>query len=157
MAKEQAKERASKAEMERKKEHAKILYVKDGIGTQKELADRVGVSEKTIGKWIVDGEWEKLKKNVVLTRQEQLLHLMDELAELNASIRLKPEGIRFADSKLGDVRRKLIKDIKDMETKASIPEIIHALTLLLDFVRKGNLEQAKDLAKIVDAFIKSLL
>ncbi|WAC40575.1 DDE transposase family protein [Pedobacter sp. SL55] len=157
MAKEQVKERASKAEIERKKEHAKILYVKDGISTQKELAERVGVSEKTIGKWIVDGEWEKLKKNVVLTRQEQLLHLMDELAELNASIRLKPEGVRFADSKLGDVRRKLIKDIKDMETKASIPEIIHALTLLLDFVRKGNLEQAKDLAKIVDAFIKSLL
>lgn len=151
------KERASKAEMERKKEHAKILFVKDGVGTQKELAERVGVSEKTIGKWIVENEWEKLKKNIVLTRQEQLLNLMDELAEINASIRLKPEGGRFADSKMGDVRRKLIKDIKDMETKASIPEIIHALTLLLDFVRKINLDRAKDLSPIVDAFIKSLL
>lgn len=154
-----AKKRLSKEEIENRKDHVKILYTKENITTNKELALRSGISEKTIGKWVAEEKesWDKLKKNLLLTREEQMLNLYDELTEINNFIKEKPEGFRFADSKLGDVRRKLVKDIKELETKAALPEIIHACTALLNFIRQADLKTAQELTKWVDVFIKSQL
>jgi len=152
-----AGKRLTKEEIERRKNHAKLLFTRDGVTTQKELAERTGISEKTISKWVNDEGWEKLKKNFLLTREEQMSNLLSELEELNQFIKDKPEGMRFADSKQGDVRRKLIKDIKELETKAALPEVIHACTALLDFIRKVDLNKAQELSRYVDAFVKSQL
>lgn len=146
----------TKADIETAKGYAKILYVKDKL-TQKEIAAKTDISEKTIGKWVVEGNWEKERKNFVLTRQEQMGNLLDELTEINAFIKTKDVGLRFADSKLGDVRRKLIKDIKELETSSSKPEAISACIALLEFIRKIDLKTAQDLAPYIDAFIKSIL
>lgn len=146
----------TKDEIEKAKGYAKILFVKDKL-TQKEIALKTGISEKTIGKWAADGNWEKERKNFVLTRQEQMSNLLDELTEINEFIKNLPEGKRFADSKLGDVRRKLIKDIKELETSSSKPEAISACISLMEFIRKIDVKVAQDLAKYIDAFIKSIL
>lgn len=151
------KGRLTKAERERLQEHAKLLFTRDNITVQKELAERVGVSEKTMGEWIEEGGWKKLKRNFILTREEQLANLLDELTELNEAIKNKKEGTRFADSKEANVRRFLIRDIKDLETKALLPELISALTQLLDFVRKNDLGDAQMISKYVDSFIKTKL
>ncbi len=152
-----AKQRLTKEQIEQRKNHAKVLFTREGITTNKDLAERVGISEKTIGKWINEEGWQKLQKNFLLTRDEQMSNLLDELAAMNAYIKLKPEGLRFADSKEGDARRKLVMDIKDLETKASLPEVIAACKLLLDFIRKIDLKDAQLLSKYCDALIKSLL
>lgn len=159
MAEKAVKKKFTKEEIESRKDHVKILYTKENITTQKELALRVGISEKTIGKWVSEEreQWDKLKKNLLLTREEQMLNLYDELTEINAHIKDLPEGSRFADSKLGDVRRKLVKDIKELETKAALPEMIHSCMALLNFIRQADLKIAQDLSKWVDAFIKSQL
>lgn len=146
----------TKDDLEKSKGYAKILYIKDKL-TQKEIADKTGRSEKTIGKWVAEGQWEKERKNFLLTRQEQMGNLLDELTELNAFIKKKPDGFRFADSKEGDIRRKLIKDIKELETSSSKPEAISACIALLEFMRKVDLTIAQELAPYVDGFIKSLL
>lgn len=159
MAEKQAKKRLSKEEIENRKDHVKILYTKENITTQKELALRSGISEKTIGKWIAEEKegWDKLKKNLLLTREEQMVNLYNELTEINNFIKEFPEGRRFADSKLGDVRRKLVKDIKELETKAALPEIIHSCMALLNFIRQADLKTAQEFTKWIDAFIKSQL
>ncbi len=149
--------RRTKAEQKKLKEYAKLLYVEKGITSQKELAQRVEVTEKTIGKWITDGNWKKLKRNIVLTRQEQMDLLLEELEQLNASIKQRPEGEQFADFKLAQVRRQLIKDIKDLETKALVSEHVNSLTQFLSYVRVRNVEDGLFIAKYVDLFIKSLL
>ncbi|MDO3641968.1 helix-turn-helix domain-containing protein [Mucilaginibacter sp. L3T2-6] len=149
-------ERKTKAQLERDRYNAQVLYTRERL-TQKEIAEKTGVSEKTIGKWVVDGGWDKLQKNFLLTREEQMGMMLDELNEINAYIKSLPAGFRFADAKLGDVRRKLVKDIKELETKAALPEIIAALKILLDFIRKVNLQDAQLLSKYCDALIKSLL
>ncbi|MBC7399838.1 MAG: transcriptional regulator [Mucilaginibacter sp.] len=153
------KKKLTKEEIESRKDHVKILYTKENITTQKELALRVGISEKTIGKWVAEEreQWDKLKKNLLLTREEQMLNLYDELTEINAFIKKAPEGSRFADARMGDVRRKLVKDIKELETKAALPEMIHSCMTLLNFIRQADLKIAQDLSKWVDAFIKSQL
>ena len=146
----------SKEETERLKDYAKTLFTQDRL-SQKEVAIKSGISEATISKWVVAGNWSKLQRNFLLTREEQMANLLDELAELNAHIKKKAEGLRFADSKEGDVRRKLIRDIKDLETKASLPEVIASCKGLLDFVRKIDLATAQSFSKLIDGYIKSLL
>lgn len=157
MAEKTVKKKLSKDEIERAKNHAKVLFTREGISTQKEIAERVGISEKTIGKWISEEKWDKLKRNFILTREQLMADWLDELAEINALIKTQPAGARFADSKLADVRTKLRKDIKEMETTASVREVIASLAGLLNFIRKNNLGEAQALAKYVDAYIKSLL
>ncbi len=149
--------RKTKAEQQKLKEYAKLLYVEKGITSQKELATKVEVTEKTISKWITEGNWTKLKRNIVLTRQEQMDLLLEELEQLNASIKNRPEGEQFADFKLAQVRRQLIKDIKDLETKALISEHVNSLTEFLSYVRSKNVDDGLFIAKYVDFFIKSLL
>ncbi|QNK63955.1 putative DNA-binding transcriptional regulator [Pedobacter sp. PAMC26386] len=152
-----AKKRLTKDDLERAKNHAKLLYTRDGVTLQKELAQRTGISENTISKWVNENGWDKLKKNFLLTREERMGDLLDELTELQKSIKDKPEGSRFADSKTGDVRRKLIKDIKELEVTAAKPEIIAACMALINFARTENLEEAKIIMRWADIFIKSLL
>lgn len=148
--------RKSKEELMRLQDWAKTLITKEGL-TQKEAAERVGVTAATMNKWYQDGNWENLKKNILLTRQEQMIMLQDELVRLNEFISNKEEGARWADSKEANIRRYLIKDIKDLETKAAIPEIIHACQGLLEFIRKVDLSKAQELSRFVDGYIKSLL
>jgi len=147
---------ANKLTNQQKKDYAKILITKEKL-SQKEAAERVGTSAQTMNKWFNEGGWGKLQKNFLLTREEQMANLLNELVEINEYIQTFDAGQRFADSKLGDVRRKLVKDIKELETKAALPEIIHACTGLLEFVRKVDLEKAQELSKYVDGFIKSKL
>jgi DNA-binding XRE family transcriptional regulator len=148
--------RRTKEELERLKDYAKVLITKEKL-TQKEAAQRVGVSAVTMNTWYKEGNWDKLQKNFLLTRSEQMGNLLDELTQINNHIKTFPVGQQFADSKLGDVRRKLVKDIKELETKAALPEIIHASQALMEFIRKIDLEKAQELAGYVDAFVKSKL
>ena len=146
----------TKEELKRLHDYAKVLCVREKL-SQKEAAIKVGVTTKTMNTWYNDGGWSKLGKNLLLTREEQMTNLLNELTEFNAAIQGKPEGQRFASSKEADARRKLIKDIKDLETKAAIPEIIHSCQGLLEFVRKIDLFKAQELSGYVDSYIKSRL
>lgn len=139
-----------------KKDWAKSLYVNEKL-TQKELAARVGVSENTISKWVKDESWEKLRKNIVLTREEQLQLMLNELEELNAYIASKPIGERFADSKEANIRRNLVKDIKELETKASLAEIIETAKRFTKWLSVVDLKKAREIADLFDAFIKDNL
>lgn len=148
--------RMTATEREKKKDHAKILYTKENVTNQKELAQRVGVTEKTIGKWIKDEGWEKLKKNLLLTRQEMYSNLLEDFEKLQNHISSTDLG--FADFKLANTRRNLVKDIKDMEAeKIGLSEKISVQVEFLEFVRKRNHEHAIMIADYSDLFIKSKL
>ncbi|MFJ1412489.1 transcriptional regulator [Capnocytophaga canimorsus] len=146
--------RLTNDEKQRLQEHAKLLYVHKNITSQTELAQKVGVTIKTIAQWINEGNWDKYKRNLVLTRNEQMALLLEELEELNSVIQNKEEGKRYADYKESNIRRNLIKDIKELETKASVSEAINALTGFLNFMRSQNLEKAQEVSHWVDVYIK---
>lgn len=139
-----------------KKDWAKTLYLKERL-TQKELAGRVGVSENTISKWVNDEGWEKLRKNMMLTREEQMQLMLNELEALNTFIQKKPAGERFADSKEANIRRNLVKDIKELETKASLAEIIETGKRFIKWLSVADIKKAREIADLFDAFIKDNL
>ncbi len=145
---------AEKLTTQQKKEWAKTLYTKEGVTIQKQLAEKVGVSENTVSRWVRDEQWEKFRNNMLLTREEQMQNLLQELVELNEFIKDRPKGERFATSKEGDVRRKLIKDIKDLETKASLSETIHTATQFTKWLSALDLKKAKEVGDLFNSFIK---
>lgn len=72
-----------------KKDFAKSIYLGEDL-TQEEIAERVGVKRQTVSRWIKEGNWERHKVSITITREEQLKNLYLQLSELNAAINKKP-------------------------------------------------------------------
>ena len=70
-----------------KKDFAKSIYLGEDL-TQEEIAERVGVKRQTVSRWIKEGNWERHKVSITITREEQLKNLYLQLSELNAAINL---------------------------------------------------------------------
>ncbi len=139
-----------------KKEWAKTLYLRENL-TQQEIADRVGCSRVTVSNWVRAGKWEEQKVGITLTRQEQVGNLYRQVAEINRTIAGRPEGERYATSKEADILGKLAAAISKMEQEIGIADIISVLTGLIEWLRPYDIERAKELTRIADAYIKDKL
>lgn len=139
-----------------KKEWAKTLYLRENL-TQQEIADRVGVSRVTVSNWVRAGKWEEQKVGMTLTRQQQISNLYRQVAEINRAISERPDGERFANTKEADILGKLAAAIAKMEQEVGIADIISVLTDMINWLRKHDLEKAKELTQWADAFIKDKL
>ena len=147
---------ATKAEKGQKKEWAKLLYTRENL-TQKEIAQKVGSSQVTIGKWVKKEGWDKLRQSMLITRETQLNRLYMQLDELNTVIMDREEGRRFPDYKEADAISKLTNAIKTMETEASIADIVEVGKRLLNWLRPISPEKTIEVARIIDDFIKDIL
>ena len=145
-----------KQEKGQKREWAKLLYIRENM-TQKEIAEKVGMSALTIGKWIKIEAWDKLRQSMLITRETQLSRLYMQLDELNGAIMSREEGRRFPDYKEADAISKLTNAIKAMETDASIADIVEVAKRLLDYLRPVSHDKAVEVARIFDDFIKHCL
>lgn len=74
---------ASKKDQER--ELAKILYTQQRM-SQKDIAQKVGVTEKTITKWKEAENWDKLKESLLITKDSQIRMLYTQLENKNQEI-----------------------------------------------------------------------
>ncbi len=141
---------------EQKKEWAGLLYTKENL-TQQEIADKVGVSRQTISKWIKDGKWDDLKAGLTLTRESQIDSLYRQVVEINALISNRPPGERFANNGEADILAKLSTSIKKLETEVGIADLVSVAQRFIKFVRAIDLDKAKELTVLFDAFIKDSL
>ena len=136
-----------------KKEWAKTLYLRENL-TQQEIADRVGVSRVTVSNWVRAGKWEEQKAGLTLTRQEQVANLYRQVAEINRAISARAEGERYPNSKEADILGKLSASIRNMEQETGISDIISVLTGFIEWLRPLDLDKAKELTRLADAYIK---
>jgi DNA-binding XRE family transcriptional regulator len=139
-----------------KKEWAKLLFLRENI-TQKEIAEKVGVSQKTIGTWIEKDNWDKMKNCIMLTRTEELTRLHSQLREFNDHIENKPAGQRFPNKAEADALTSIKSAIKAFEGETSIREIVDVSRDVLTWLRPVDFEKAKEISHIFDQFIKSKL
>jgi len=141
-----------------KREWAKTLYIQEGL-TQKEIAEKVGVSKVSINKWVNDPaeNWDKLKQSMLITRETQLRRMYAQLDELTSSITKRDEGARFASSKEADTINKYTSSIRALESEASIADVVEVCKRLLNYLRPISPDKAKEVAQVFDDFIKYLL
>lgn len=141
-----------KMDNKQKKELAKLIFLSEPNATQQEIADRAGVSRVTIGKWVKD--WEKLKLNLLQTREERINSTLMQLDQLDRAIAAKPEGMKFPDKNESQIRRKLTEDLAALEQDASVRDIYNVSHRLVDWLRPRDLEKAKEIANYFDTYIK---
>lgn len=168
------------------KEYAKFLYTEKNL-TQKEIAAKVGVTEKTLTTWINanEGEWKKLKKSLMTTKAQQITKLYDQLARLNDEIEYRPivtksmttpikldkEGkpmfkapeydpvvlSNYPTSKETDSIAKITNAIHKLEGEASIGETVQIAMTFCEYVRDFDFEKAQMISEYFDMFIREQL
>jgi transcriptional regulator with XRE-family HTH domain len=147
---------AEKSATEKKKEHARLLYTREGLN-QKESARRAGVTEKTIGKWIKDNHWDKQRAALTITKEKQLQMMYDSLNDLNNAIANREEGKRHATPGEADTIGKYAKAIQRLENDCGVSEIISVFMETSAWIRVAYPEKLKELTEVFDSFIKSKL
>lgn len=141
-----------------KKEMAKLLFTRESL-EQKEIAERVGVSEKTVSKWVNanEGEWRRMRQSIIVTKDEQLRRIYEQIEELNTVIAQREQGKRYANSKDADTLAKLTASAKNLESEASVSEVFSVMKKFLNWLRQFDFEKARELSYTIDAFIKDML
>lgn len=139
-----------------KKDWAKVLYLKENL-TQKEIAQKVSVTEKTIGKWIESENWEQYKSSLIVTKEQELRRIYMQINELNTFIFAREEGQRFANSKEADTLTKLTAATRSLETETSISDVMEVAMKVCDFIKKDDLLKSQEMSNFFDAFIKTKL
>lgn len=107
----------------REQKLAEDLYIK-GKKTAKEIAQLVGVTEKTIGDWIEKFKW-KERRNALLGSQQNGLqninNLIDMYSEKLVEMENDPEAKQDQKTKLVDALAKLNKTKDGFEKEHRIP------------------------------------
>lgn len=144
--------------IKQKKEWAKLLFLKSDLN-QKEIAIKVGVSEKTLSHWVNDEKdnWELLKSSYIVTREQELRRIYIQIGELNKTISLREEGNRYASSKEADILSKLGAAAKNLEHDSSISDTISVFKEFTDFMREVDFKKAQELVVFMDSFVKQKL
>lgn len=133
---------------EGKKELAYILYMNGE--TNKAIAERLGVNEKTIGKWAEDGGWKEKRAAKTTSREELCNRMLIKLSEMFE------DGVVNADeaSKIASAIEKIDKQNNN---------IYSAILLFMDFGKFiGKLvgteitsEDMKLIVRLQDRYIQS--
>ena len=144
------------AKLNEQRGKAKSLYL-TGQYDQKEIAALLGYSEKTIGKWKAEDEWDSFKTSLLTTRENELRRLYKMLKSLNDSIDEFAEAKIPINSKQADAVLKLTTAIKNLEIETSIAEKVEVGTDFINLVRKEDVELSKQITKWFDVYLKSTM
>lgn len=143
-----------KATLEMKKDLAKILFTREKL-EQKIIAQRVGVSEKTVSSWVNenDGAWRRERQRMLISKSDQLNSFYSQLEKLNEQIETAG-GV--PDSKQADIQIKLTASIRNLETDLAIADIVEAGMRFIKHIQQvGTTDQVKDFVELWNSFIQS--
>lgn len=136
-----------------KKALAKDIYLL-GSYTMEEIAVKVGTTRQTVSRWAKADGWDELKAGMTIGRDQILKNLYRQINEINSNISSREKGERHANSKEADILMKLSASIKKMEEDVGISELVSAGMRFGDWLRKIDLDKAKEFVNYWDAFIK---
>ncbi len=138
---------------------AKILYTREKL-EQKIIAKKVGVSEKTIGKWVNDFGWKKLRNRLLAGKEQILNDLYEELERMQIAInnRDEKEGKKWATPAEADVRIKTTASIRNLETELGIGDLVESGIRFVKYLQMaGTMEQVLEYAELWNSFLLSSL
>ncbi len=135
-----------------KKNFAQGLFVKSDLN-RKEIATQVGVTEKTLRKWIDDGGWQELKDVQSITRSQLLIDAYKQLAAINKKINDEHEGVPTKE--LSDAKGVIRKEI---ETLSDNPLYLYVEVFenFTDWMARNHPKHLKDLARLSYDFVQEV-
>jgi transposase len=136
------------------KEHAKLLYVNERISA-KEVAERVKVTQKTIGNWVREGNWDQMRESLLTTRSHLIRQAYAQLHQLNTQIEATDEKV--PTYKELQMITQITNNIKKMETETSLSECIEVGKKMITFIQQVDFNDAKKFKNYFDEFINDFL
>lgn len=145
---------ANKRGMAEKRKQAQTLYVRNGV-LQQDIADIVGVSEKTISLWKNADGWEKQRAAVTTTKDSELTRLYSMLSSLNGSI--EQREVKYPTPGEADTLNKLSSAIAKLEQDTGLSATVNVFIRFTKWLRDTtDLETTKRFGELSDKYIKSL-
>ncbi len=136
-----------------KKALAKDLYLQTHY-KQKEIAEKVGISEKTLSKWINTEGWKELKGASLITREQQRRRILLQIKALNDAIESRDEGERYPTPRESDTLVKLSAAVNNLSSNKPLNTIIDIFVDFLEWIKSSNLEKAQEFTQYFDDYIK---
>ncbi|MBA3830150.1 MAG: hypothetical protein H0X33_14520 [Taibaiella sp.] len=136
-----------------KKELAEILFMQNDL-QQKEIAEKVGVSQQTMTAWVAanDRAWDK-KRQSMLTSKNIILRRLYKILD-NESVKMDDAG---GEAKDADKIVKLTAAIRNLETDTGIGELMEAGKQFINFLRNADPTLSLHVTNQYDTFIKERL
>jgi len=134
-------------------QHARNLFFQSDM-TQAQIAELVGVTQKTISIWANEGRWQKLKELAVTTPAVIIEEIYNELSEINLAIRARDVGNRFATPQEADTRRKLLASIRYIKEQQSASSHMEVLINFTEFLKYYQPTLVKDVVLAADSYLR---
>lgn len=141
----------TKADNEKKKSLARVLYM-SGM-EQQEIAEKVGASRVTIGKWAAAGAWKEARAAKSVTRQELINKLLLTIDALLTQVNDSKNPDLMAS--LSDKLAKLSSVIEKLDKKANVVDVIEvfmAFSKWLEFRSQTDPSVTPELMKTINRF-----
>jgi DNA-binding XRE family transcriptional regulator len=135
-----------KTDYEVLKQKAEALFMDTKL-TQKQIAQIIGVSEKTLTNWANDGDisWEELRKLKSVGRPQALKKLYKKLSDLADS-----DAPNSADGIV-----KVMSAIRDLsDRRQTLPDTINTMMNFTEFLMSKDLDLAQKINKYQKEFIE---
>lgn len=137
----------------RERELAAQLFMNTNM-SQKEIAENVGVSEKTISGWALEGKWENLKTAKQTTYAESLADMQFLLNRMLQKKKDKMEADTYTKED-SDSILELTKSINLLEGKIPLRTKIQVLEEFMDFIPQKNSKLKTALAAFQTQYLLS--
>ena len=136
---------------EKEKEIALALFVNTDM-TQKLIAERLDVSEKTIGSWVEKGAWEKMK----LAKQTSMTETVSNLREL-LKMKVEENKLKMNDKTFckadSDQVLDLAKTIEILENEMPLRSYIQVLEEFLQYVPRSEKKDRETIVRWQTEFL----
>jgi DNA-binding XRE family transcriptional regulator len=128
---------------------AQHLYVDSGL-SQKQIAEQLDISEKTISKWKTEDNWDKIRTARRITKSELINKIYKSM---NAVMADSNDVDRPLTSKEADIVSKLSNTLQKLEGQDTLSNHIHVLQQFFTWLKDIDLESAKTLSKYSKEFL----
>ena len=137
-----------------KKQQAQFLYM-SGNKTQKEIADMIGVCERSVHTWIHQYAWDKLRLAAFQAPVTIADNLAAQVVELQNVIAAREVGNRFPTPQEAEVSRKILTSWERMKKYPSLSQSMQVLETFRNYIRPIDKDFARDLGKYIKDFVEA--
>ncbi len=138
-----------------KKEQAYDLFMRGS--KQNEIAQLVGVTEKTVGRWVEAGKWKEARESLLDTRSKTIELLQSVVRQLSQKAKEDIDSGGTKHASYADSITKHTHSIARLEKETGIGDMIQTGMEFLSFLKDNDLEAAQLLNKWFLVFIQGKL
>jgi transposase-like protein len=137
-----------------RKQQAQLLYITQGK-SHAEIADEVGVTERTVFNWVHQYAWDKLRLAAYQAPVSIANSLCSEIVEMQQAIALRETGQRFPTPQESMTMQRMVSCLEKMKKYPSLSQNMQILEGFKNYMKPINKEFSKDLGHYTDRYLSS--